>query len=68
MHSLTTYSKERQMTTNTEKLEEKLNSMTARISTLRDDMVSMQTEFTSIVKKIENDMRKVVTEVKRQKG
>tara|TARA_R110000765_G_C18790724_1_gene592533 strand:- start:450 stop:620 length:171 start_codon:yes stop_codon:yes gene_type:complete len=56
------------MTTNTEKLEEKLNSMTARISTLRDDMVSMQTEFTSIVKKIENDMRKVVTEVKRQKG
>ena len=68
MHSLTTYSKERQMTTKTEKLEEKLNSMTTRISTLRDEMISMQTEFTSIVKKIENDMRKVVTEVKRQKG
>jgi len=56
------------MTTKTEKLEEKLNSMTTRISTLRDEMISMQTEFTSIVKKIENDMRKVVTEVKRQKG
>jgi len=36
------------------------------MSSLRDEMVALQTELNSIVKKIEQDMGRIVTELKKK--
>jgi len=50
----------------TKKLEEKVNHISSRMSSLRDEMVALQTELNSIVKKIEQDMGRIVTELKKK--
>jgi phosphopantetheine adenylyltransferase len=53
-------------TMSTKKLEEKVNHISSRMSSLRDEMVALQTELNSIVKKIEQDMGRIVTELKKK--
>jgi len=50
----------------TKKLEEKVNHITTRISTLRDEMAALQNELANVVKKIESDMTRIVTELKKK--
>ena len=42
----------------TKKLEEKVNSINTRMSSLRDDMVTLQSELANIVDKIQKDMNR----------
>jgi len=48
----------------TKKLEEKVNHISSRISTLRDEMEALQSELASVVRKIESDMTRIVTHLK----
>jgi len=50
----------------TKKLEEKVNHISTRISSLRDEMVALQSELANVVRKIESDMTKIVTELKKK--
>ena len=50
----------------TKKLEEKVNNISTRMSSLRDEMVALQSELSIIVKKIEQDMNRVVSELKKR--
>jgi|10_taG_2_1085330.scaffolds.fasta_scaffold09172_8 chaperonin cofactor prefoldin len=50
----------------TKKLEEKVNNISTRISSLRDEMAALQSELANVVRKIESDMTRLVIELKKK--
>ena len=52
----------------TKELETKVNNITSRLSDLRDDTAVLQNELATVVNRIEQDMKRVITEIKTNKG